>query len=393
MTILSKVEEFTDRLRPSEELLQELSGDGALTAGLSLKSAWRAAKRGDWCKCLRQSLDSKERSWEALHCGVWCEVLSCHREAYGLAGCLHVIAKAEVETEAQQRVHVDRQQCNESIVRDLDLVIMMGNPKVHGIAHDMIALLNQSKNSAATTTATLVTGKKRSTPLQLEAFEALSCKPSPIASSSRKHTNNRGIDFKRRRQYDPSVTVPDGVPRISNIGLSTFLETYLIPGRPVIITNYIDDWPAMESWPNMEYWRRLAALRTVPVEVGGKYTSDGWGQQLMTMNEFITDHIEGGGGGYLAQHELLEQIPALKKDLLTPEYTSMLREDEEVDAYTYGGVTTHIWFGPAGTISPCHTDPYHNLLAQAGPTNTTTTTLNVIIIASSLLNRHPFINF
>ncbi len=368
MITRSKIEEFTDRLRPSEELLQELSGAGALTAGLSLKSAWRAAKRGDWCKCLRQSLDSKERSWEALHCGVWHKVLSCHREAYGLAGYLHVIAKAEVGTEAQHGFDVDRQPFNEAdVVHDLDMVIMMSNPKVHGIAHDMIDLLNQYKSSTTTTTAPLVAHVKRAASLQFEASEVLSSKPSPIVSS-RKHTNNRRIEFKRRRQYGPSGTVPEGVPRVSNIGLCAFLETYLIPGRPVIITNYIDDWPAIASWPNMEYWRSLAGLRMVPVEVGGKYTSDEWGQQLMTMDEFITNHIEGSGGGYLAQHELLEQIPALKKDVLTPEYTSMLMEDETEDSYTYGDVKTNIWFGPAGTISPCHTDPYHNLLAQVLPT-------------------------
>ncbi len=368
MIARTKIEEFTDRLKPSEELLQELSGAGALTAGLSLKSAWRAAKRGDWRNCLRQSLDSKERSWEALHRGVWHKIPYCHREAYGLAGCLHVISEAEAEAETGTRDgDSDTEIFNEAagMVRDLDMVIMMSNPKVHGIAHEMIDLLSQ--HWSTTTTATLVACVKRP-PQQCEISEVLLSQPSPVALP-RKHTNNGGMELKRRRQqYGPSGIVPEGgIPRVSNIDLDAFLETYLIPGRPVIITNYIDDWPAMASWPNMEYWRSIARLRAVPVEVGGEYTSDGWGQRLMTMDEFISHHIEGSGGGYLAQHELLEQIPALKRDVLTPEYTSMLREDEEEESYTHGGVKTNIWFGPAGTISPCHTDPYHNLLAQVPP--------------------------
>ncbi len=365
MIVRANIEEFIDRLRPSEELLQELSGTGALTAGLSLKSAWRAAKRGDWSNCLQKSLDSKDRSWESLHRGVWHEVSYCHREAYGLAGCLHVISEAETEMEARDGSNLDREISNETaagMVHDLDMVIMMSNPKVHGIAHEMIDLLSQYRSST-TTTATLVECVKRP-PQQCEPSDH----PSPVALSS-KNTNIK----RKRQQYDPSGsctsgTVPEGgIPRVSNIDLDVFLETYLIPGRPVIITSYIDDWPAMASWPNMEYWRNIAGLRAVPVEVGGKYTSDGWGQRLMTMDEFISDHIEGSGGGYLAQHELLEQIPALKRDVLTPEYTSMLREDEEEESYTHGGVKTNIWFGPAGTISPCHTDPYHNLLAQVVP--------------------------
>ncbi|CAM9723287.1 unnamed protein product, partial [Phaeothamnion confervicola] len=88
----------------------------------------------------------------------------------------------------------------------------------------------------------------------------------------------------------------------------------------------------------MQYLRKVAGHRTVPVEMGGSYTSDGWRQQLMTLSKFIERHIEkakrdqgapsgsgdadgsngatGPAAAYLAQHELLEQIPALRRDIL-----------------------------------------------------------------------------
>ena len=66
---------------------------------------------------------------------------------------------------------------------------------------------------------------------------------------------------------------------------------------------------------------------------------------------------------YLAQHQLFEQIPSLRKDIMTPDYCSLLLSDEEDDPNA-ASVATNAWFGPAGTVSPLHNDPFHNLLAQ-----------------------------
>lgn len=61
------------------------------------------------------------------------------------------------------------------------------------------------------------------------------------------------------------------------------------------------------------------------------------------------------GRGYLAQHELFAQLPALAADIATPDYCSLGE----------GGLrAVNAWLGPAGTETPFHTDPYHNLLAQ-----------------------------
>eukprot|EP00967_Tisochrysis_lutea_P064796 scaffold84062_cov19-Tisochrysis_lutea.AAC.4 len=54
-----------------------------------------------------------------------------------------------------------------------------------------------------------------------------------------------------------------------------------------------------------------------------------------------------------------KQVPALAADVQTPEYCA-LSEDEEG-----GGLqAVNAWFGPAATVTPLHTDPHHNLLAQ-----------------------------
>lgn len=179
----------------------------------------------------------------------------------------------------------------------------------------------------------------------------------------------------------------------------------------------MDGWPAMgqpgrgsgdiHDWSNPSYLRAVAGRRTVPVEIGGSYTGEGWRQELMTIGDFIERYIEdpprelsrseesstsdsqaGSGDGkedewrvgvekkgsgeemcrardtaYLAQHQLFDQIPPLRRDVMTPDYCALLLEDEEDEARAES-VVMNAWFGPKGTVSPLHNDPFHNLLAQ-----------------------------
>ncbi len=60
----------------------------------------------------------------------------------------------------------------------------------------------------------------------------------------------------------------------------------------------------------------MAGPRTVPVELGSKYTDHEWSQKLMTVSEFIDEHIVGVAAkescdrskAYLAQHRLFDQV-------------------------------------------------------------------------------------
>jgi lysine-specific demethylase 8 len=135
--------------------------------------------------------------------------------------------------------------------------------------------------------------------------------------------------------------------------------------EPVVIEDLIHHWRAVWRWKDVSYLRSISGYRTVPVEIGQHYIHTDWSQHLMTLNEFIdiyitaekppSNHEDAGKIGYVAQTELFEQIPKLKADFTIPEYTSMSEKDTLI---------VHAWYGPGGTISPLHQDPYHNLLAQ-----------------------------
>lgn len=194
--------------------------------------------------------------------------------------------------------------------------------------------------------------------------------------------------------------------------------------NPVVLTGTMKHWPALKTWRSKKHWLKqtLGGRRLVPIEVGRSYTDDDWGQKIVPFRHFLDEYVchesvsadeqsveqstangDEKQTGYLAQHDLLQQIPALRMEIATPDYcfldpppaepgtpvalsklqnphstaktshpstipataASLSRSTEPSDDEdTLSLVQTNIWFGPAWTISPLHHDPYHNILCQ-----------------------------
>jgi hypothetical protein len=172
------------------------------------------------------------------------------------------------------------------------------------------------------------------------------------------------------------------VPQSDSISLSVFQKKLSNPSThtPLIIKNAIQHWPALAErpWNSPEYLlkRTLGGRRLVPIETGRSYTDTGWGQKITTFADFMTTHMlhntttspSQPQTGYLAQHDLFAQIPSLRADISIPDYCfcdpapKPLPHVKKVAKLE--DPLLNAWFGPKGTISPLHTDPYHNVLAQ-----------------------------
>nr|VWP00126.1 Tetrahydroxynaphthalene reductase (EC (T4HN reductase) (THNR) [Ganoderma boninense] len=153
--------------------------------------------------------------------------------------------------------------------------------------------------------------------------------------------------------------------------LGTFIAR--LSSRPFLLPGFLLDWPALNAhpWASLEYLRAAAGPgRVVPVEVGNDYRKDDWTQKMMPWDAFLASIEElekqrdaGLSPGpllYLAQHSLFNQFPALREDVIVPDYVySDLPPPDDYPEYVPPTNDEHLvlnaWLGPAGTVSPAHT--------------------------------------
>jgi len=142
--------------------------------------------------------------------------------------------------------------------------------------------------------------------------------------------------------------------------------------KPVLLRGIAKDWPAVATssdrkWSNLRKLKeRIEKDTMVQVEVGENYMDPNIRQPMVHLESFLDYVLQGSETPdslpqdapriYLAQYDI-NQIPIMRDDIMIPEICLQTGKGHQYRQY--------IWFGThSGTNSPCHTDPFQNILVQ-----------------------------
>lgn len=293
--------------------------------------------------------------WEKLHTGHWQQVNQCWRVLYSFLQILHVLTKLDrmvgfikMPIDEFDRLDVIGSVMPQLIIH-LDLSLIMGLSILDGFASKLVHKLHNL----------FVFYFPNSNYLDLlKRLDQISADNFKISTET--------ICLEALGYYSSDRLELRPLDRIESPTLEAFSQL-MHNKQPFIVTKAIQFWPACSktnlsnNW-TLAYWFKNFAYRLVPIEIGSKYTDLNWGQELITIGQFIERFViaETRLKGYLAQYQLFLQIPELGQDVYTPDYCMSNGIDTDHDE-----IDINVWFGPANTISPLHHDGDRaNLLSQ-----------------------------
>lgn len=152
--------------------------------------------------------------------------------------------------------------------------------------------------------------------------------------------------------FDISNIKPEQmIDRRSKLTYREFMEEYVIPSKPVILTDLMDDWPAKTKW-TLEFFKSKYGSMIVPAREG----FDGYELELGEYIDYITQlPVEEREFPLLYMRDWIfsDDAPELLDDYKIPRhFKSLLRHLPETFQKPY----RWLYLGPEGTGTTLHID-------------------------------------
>ncbi|GAB5398689.1 MAG: cupin-like domain-containing protein [Aureisphaera sp.] len=112
------------------------------------------------------------------------------------------------------------------------------------------------------------------------------------------------------------------IDRVSSITKEEFIKDYFKPQKPVIIENFVNDWPAIQKW-NLDYMAQVAGDKIVPLYDDRPVRHDeGFNQAHaeMKMSEYVELLKKEPTRYRIFLWNILKEVPELQKDFSYPDF-------------------------------------------------------------------------
>ncbi|MEM7484499.1 MAG: cupin-like domain-containing protein [Bacteroidota bacterium] len=131
------------------------------------------------------------------------------------------------------------------------------------------------------------------------------------------------------------------IPRVKTLSKKEFIAKYFKRQKPVVIENFIEDWPAYSKW-NLEYMRQVAGEKVVPLYDDRPVKHDeGFNEPhaTMKMRDYINLLKSKPTKYRIFLWNVIKEVPQLQKDFTYPNFG--LRLMKGLPMLFFGGRNSH----------------------------------------------------
>ena len=155
------------------------------------------------------------------------------------------------------------------------------------------------------------------------------------------------------------------IERKSALAADEFLERYYSRGRPVILTDMMRSWPALERWAPGKLAAVAAGVEAEIIVDGGARAGgpNGDRRRRMAFEEFVEAASRPDGAAYLLANRATHNSAVAAR--LWPDLGAL---GDYLDGGAAEGGPT-IWIGASGLLTPFHHDLVNGLIAQIAGRN------------------------